>query len=1371
MRRCTPGLMGILLALWAGPAAAQLVEFGPPYTATAGFLAPTGVAVDESHDLLFVADTGNQRLKYAPISGLTGAPSWSDVGYVPDLGTAAALDGPQGVAVDAAGNVYVVDTFAGEVQLYRYDAAAGYAYDPSFAASSPHSAAGVPITFPRDVSVGPDGKVYLLDSGNARVLVADGPGASAWSVWHADASWLNPYGLDVGADGKVWVADTGNSRIVRIAADGTSTEIGGYGQAAGQFRGPRDVAVTPDGRVVVADTLNHRVTVLDVDGSFAGHLAVAPLVASPQKVSIDARGRVFVVDSEMSRVVAFLGASVPRGYDLYVRDGPDDVGAEPSVGVLASPDIVFRRSPDVDLSAVTSLDGVASEQPIIGQDVYVYVAVHNAGAAAAHDTSINLYWAYHDGPLAYPADWRDAGIAILDGSGRRVSGHALLVSEISPDGVRVLGPFVWTPSPSSSSFDVLVRVVNPYDPIVRGGTGREAAVRASNDVAMRSTVLAQELPDGDFVADLSGDLYVEILYSKASYANYFVLTDPQPATPSTCAGFSVPNCFFGTAQCRSKCRQDSSDVSCACLANELISVGHVERGQRIAAQLHTDKGRDGNIDDVYSSKPALNGDGFDHLHTFNIYPGAWVLEWEDRSGGGDRDFNDMVILVRIISPDAPQAAPPLAGTPLWYVTNVQLEDRTTAPSPKLRVTTLLQNPSDAPQRIAVCPRVPLDGTYSAYAQSFSYSANPRPPPGTPVHVYPGVSLPAGAALSREPRPWDAPAYVYEAPRIGDQVMVPARTAAGPGEATVHYEVDLADLDRELAHDYGHIHLADKTRDELRQVIVQKGITSSVFTDIAPERLRCPSGALSVFSGDGGGVATPSVTTTYPFTYNIASPARITVPTVTPRMEASGATVVARLEFFWTDNLPVHLRGHIVSEPAQRVAFVAWPSTRREIPVTVNFADDVPETFRGKLETILRDANSGAVLLTATNIFTKDHTAPVFSAVHTERSSDRVDVTATGDGGPAGLARAALLPSVDGAAQPTVYLRRVAGDFSGPTELDATVSPVADAQRVAIDLQAADGAGNELAQRLPVASTGGDLRLECSAPGGSWVDLDGTRSTAASDVPVAYAWGGPFGSASGASPRVFFPLGASPFSLVVSDGRGYTGREGSVATVVDTTPPTLKVAAAPACLWPPNHKLVPLRLGRELGVTARDACDVAPRVRVVRVESSDEANGVGSGHTTPDVVFGDGGVCLRAERRGPGTHRTYLVTVEARDASGNASEAVVEVTVPHDAGYDPMSCPAVPPDAFVDDGDARCDFSSAITAPPSGPAPVAALSPAAASVPGGADGAARATTAVRGGGCSSGPVGSGAGSLVVLVSLFLRRLTSLRRSRRSHEVNP
>jgi len=106
-------------------------------------------------------------------------------------------------------------------------------------------------------------------------------------------------------------------------------------------------------------------------------------------------------------------------------------------------------------------------------------------------------------------------------------------------------------------------------------------------------------------------------------------------------------------------------------------------------------------------------------------------------------------------------------------------------------------------------------------------------------------------------------------------------------------------------------------------------------------------------------------------------------------------------------------------------------------------------------------------------------------------------------------------------------------------------------------------------------------------------------------------------------------------------------------VVDTTAPTLTVELEPSAAWPPNHKFVAV----EAKVTAADACDAAPEIRLVSVISNESENGQGDGSTSPDVrgaLLGidDRQFELRAERNGGGSGRVYTVTYEAEDASGN-----------------------------------------------------------------------------------------------------------------------
>jgi predicted extracellular nuclease len=117
----------------------------------------------------------------------------------------------------------------------------------------------------------------------------------------------------------------------------------------------------------------------------------------------------------------------------------------------------------------------------------------------------------------------------------------------------------------------------------------------------------------------------------------------------------------------------------------------------------------------------------------------------------------------------------------------------------------------------------------------------------------------------------------------------------------------------------------------------------------------------------------------------------------------------------------------------------------------------------------------------------------------------------------------------------------------------------------------------------------------------------------------------------------------------------------VGLVLDGQAPTLALAATPSVLWPANHKLVSV----EVMATARDNLDPAPAVRLVSVTSNEADNGLGDGDTAGDIKIDDDFTLrLRAERAGAGGGRIYTLTYEARDFAGNASQATVEVSVPH-----------------------------------------------------------------------------------------------------------
>jgi hypothetical protein len=107
-----------------------------------------------------------------------------------------------------------------------------------------------------------------------------------------------------------------------------------------------------------------------------------------------------------------------------------------------------------------------------------------------------------------------------------------------------------------------------------------------------------------------------------------------------------------------------------------------------------------------------------------------------------------------------------------------------------------------------------------------------------------------------------------------------------------------------------------------------------------------------------------------------------------------------------------------------------------------------------------------------------------------------------------------------------------------------------------------------------------------------------------------------------------------------------------------------VSATPSLLWPPNHKMRPVKVR----FTKSKNCNEPLSCKITSVTSNEPENGLGDGDTAPDwVITGDLTVNLRAERSGTGTGRVYTITLTCTDTLGTSSTGAVDVTVPHDKG--------------------------------------------------------------------------------------------------------
>ncbi len=199
----------------------------------AWFEGPTAVAVDSKGDL-FIADSGNDRIrKVTPAWGqITTIAGTGVFGYSGDGGpaTSAELNGIAGLAVDSAGNLYIADQYdnrirrispSGVITTVAGTGLAGFSGD-----GGPATAAE--LSFPSGVATDSNGAVFIADEGNQRVReitaagtleTVAGTGAVGFAGDGGLAGWArlsSPQSVAAGPDGSIYVADTGNDRVRRI---------------------------------------------------------------------------------------------------------------------------------------------------------------------------------------------------------------------------------------------------------------------------------------------------------------------------------------------------------------------------------------------------------------------------------------------------------------------------------------------------------------------------------------------------------------------------------------------------------------------------------------------------------------------------------------------------------------------------------------------------------------------------------------------------------------------------------------------------------------------------------------------------------------------------------------------------------------------------------------------------------------------------------------------------------------------------------------------------------------------------------------------------------------------------------------------------
>jgi tripartite motif-containing protein 71 len=227
---------------------------GGPGCQAGQFASPAGLAVDAAGNL-YVADSYNHRVQRITPSG--------DVSILGRRGTGPGeFLNPQAVVTGSDLGFYVLEQGGCRVQRF------GPHGEWHGAFGSRGSGRGQMLA-PTSMAWGPGGSLFVADTGNNRIVkwTSTTVCVDAYPRPH-DPSLIRPLGIAVDRAGQVWVAETPRHRLLILdALLRPLRTVGSEGIEPGQFVEPHGLVVASDGTVLVADTGNHRVQVLDQDGS------------------------------------------------------------------------------------------------------------------------------------------------------------------------------------------------------------------------------------------------------------------------------------------------------------------------------------------------------------------------------------------------------------------------------------------------------------------------------------------------------------------------------------------------------------------------------------------------------------------------------------------------------------------------------------------------------------------------------------------------------------------------------------------------------------------------------------------------------------------------------------------------------------------------------------------------------------------------------------------------------------------------------------------------------------------------------------------------------------------------------------------------
>ena len=362
----------------------------------AGLSIPVSIALDQAGNV-YIGQYAGQIRKVTPAGVITNIAGTADNGFSGDGGpaTEAQFYAPYGLVVDAAGSIYVSDSFNQRIRKITPDGIVR-----TIAGGGTSSKDGIPATSaklvqPQRIALDASGNLYISDLFDYRVRKVDtngiittvaGGGDSDSDGVPATTNAIFPGGMTVDAAGNMYVVDLYTLNLRKVDTQGIISTAAGNGKAgfsgdggaalkaAFQFSIGSAVAFDSAGNLLVSDDVNGRIRKIAPDGlvntvagnglfhfSGNGGPATTATIDTPTSITGDSAGNIYFTEPLVNRVRRIapdgtLSVVAGTGSFGYSGDGGPATGAELAVPqyltIAPNGDLVFSDSINCVIRAI-----------------------------------------------------------------------------------------------------------------------------------------------------------------------------------------------------------------------------------------------------------------------------------------------------------------------------------------------------------------------------------------------------------------------------------------------------------------------------------------------------------------------------------------------------------------------------------------------------------------------------------------------------------------------------------------------------------------------------------------------------------------------------------------------------------------------------------------------------------------------------------------------------------------------------------------------------------------------------------------------------------------------------------------------------------